>query len=292
MIQVRGIRGVRSRLVVALAAPATLIAAYLFVVPTAHSAPAARSAQAAQSQTTFDVPCTDPRGCPDLIINEQKLNNTKLATETFPPEDCSVQEGQVGGTGPRRLLKFPYSTPNLGPGALIIGDPFDPANSNIFEWGACHGHFHFKKYAAYRLWKPADFKRFQRLKAQNPNMLSGDVIANNGLNPVVGTKRGFCVIDYARAPASEFQGQRDKRTYLDCGYIFEGTTYPGNQGLGVGWADTYVRNLPGQWIDVTDVPDGDYILDVETNPDRSFQEARYDNNSASKPVKVRRGNAP
>jgi Lysyl oxidase len=292
MTQVRGIRSVRSRVIVAVATPATLIAAYLLAAPAAYSAPTAQPAPAAQSQTTFDVPCTDPRGCPDLVINDQKLNTAKLATETFPPEDCSVQEGQVGGTGVRRLLKFPYSTPNLGPGALIIGDPFDPAINNLFEWGACHQHFHFKKYADYRLWKPADFETFQRLKTQNPNMLSGDIIANNGLNPVLGTKRGFCVVDFARAPAKEFKGKRDERKYLSCGTIFEGTTYPGNQGIGVGWADTYDRDLPGQWIDVTDVPDGDYILDVETNPDHSFQEARYDNNSASKPVKVTHDDAP
>lgn len=35
-----------------------------------------------------------------------------------------------------------------------------------------------------------------------------------------------------------------------------------------------------------DVPDGDYILEVETNPEHSFQEANYGNNFASKPVKV------
>ncbi|MGH3978035.1 MAG: lysyl oxidase family protein [Pseudonocardiaceae bacterium] len=265
---VRGIR-TRGKLVAALVAPAALIAGYLFVAPAAHSQPA------------FDVPCKDPRGCPDLVLNQKKLEKTKLETTTFPAEDCSVQEGQVGGTGPRRLLIFPYSTPNLGPGSLIIGDPLASENSNLFEWGACHGHYHYQKYAAYRLWTPADYARFQQLKAQNPNTLSGDIISSNGLNPVVGTKRGFCVIDTDKA--KEFEGQRDDKTYTECGY---GTTIHGNQGISVGWADTYGRKLPGQWIDVTNVPAGDYILDVETNPERSFQEARYDNNSASKPVTV------
>lgn len=169
----------------------------------------------------------------------------------------------------------------MGPGALIIGDPLAPQNGHLFEWGACHGHYHFKKYADYRLWKPADFTRFQQLKAQNPNLLSGEIIATHNLNPVVGTKRGFCVIDYTRA--DEYPGTPDKRKYTECGY---GTTIHGNQGIGVGWADTYIRRLPGQWIDVTNVADGDYILDVETNPERSFQEARYDNNSASRPITV------
>jgi Lysyl oxidase len=188
-------------------------------------------------------------------------------------------------------LKFPYSSPNLGPGALMIGDPWDPANSNIFEWAQCHQHFHFKHYAAYRLWKPSDFKKFTRLKARNPNMLSTDIIANNRLHPVLGTKRGFCVVDFEPAPERYFKGTRDERKYLDCGgFTYQGTQYHGNQGIGVGWADTYVIETPGQWIDVTDVRDGDYILEVETNPDHVFQEARFDNNSASRPVKVTHGN--
>ncbi len=264
----RGIRGVRTRLLVALAAPAALVAGYLFAVP-------------AYSQTTPDVPSTHPRGCPDLVINAHTLNNATLTTETFDPSDCSVQEDQVGAAGTRRLLIFPYSTPNMGPGSLIVGDPQDPANSNLFEWGACHGHWHYQKYAAYRLWTPAEFDRFQQFKAQNPTMLTDDIIANNGLSPVKGAKRGFCVLDYA--VAAEYKGTRDKRTFDSCGY---GTTLHGNQGISVGWADTYDKKLPGQWIDVTDVSDGDYILEVEANPEQSFQEARYDNNSASRPVTV------
>jgi hypothetical protein len=235
----------------------------------------------AQAQPTFGVPCKDPRGCPDLIVNPNVLHSAHLTTEVFSSSDCVVQEGQVGGTGARRLLVFPYQTPNLGHGSLIVGDPLDPANSNLFEWAPCHGHFHFRKYAAYRLWKPADFAKFQQLEAQNPTMLSADIIANNGLTPVLGTKKGFCVLDLF--PAPNFHGARDSRTYTVCGY---GTTH-GNQGISVGWADEYVARLDGQWIDVTNVADGDYILDVETNPDHLFQEEHYDNNEASVPVQVR-----
>ena len=92
-----------------------------------------------------------------------------------------------------------------------------PANGNLFEWGACHGHWHFKKYAAYRLWTPAEFTKFQQLRAAaNPNVISDDIIAANNLHPIKGTKRGFCVIDYA--PAPEFtQGVRDPRTFMACG---------------------------------------------------------------------------
>jgi hypothetical protein len=226
------------------------------------------------------VPCKDARGCPDLILNGALLHAAHLTTETFSASDCAVQEGEVGATGTRRLLVFPYQTPNMGPGALIIGDPLDPANSAIFEFAPCHQHFHFRKYAAYRLWRPADYARFQQLKVEHPDMLSADIIAAGGLAPILGTKKGFCVADALPAPG--FAGTRDPRTYLSCGTATE----HGNQGLGLGWADEYSSRVPGQWIDVTDVADGDYVLDVETNPDRLFQEARYDDNSASVPVRI------
>src|SRR5919197_4134 len=69
------------------------------------------SAAPAQSETTVVVPCKDQRGCPDLIVNGDVLHSAHLATETFSSSDCAVQEGQVGGTGTRRLLEFPYQTP-------------------------------------------------------------------------------------------------------------------------------------------------------------------------------------
>ena len=39
----------------------------------------------------------------------------------------------------------------------------------------------------------------------------------------------------------------------------------GNQGITAGWADLYSKFLSGQWVDITGVPDGDYILHVEVN---------------------------
>jgi hypothetical protein len=242
---------------------------------------ASGASASAYAPATILVPCRDSRGCPDLIVNGNVLHSAYLDTETFSSSDCAFQEGEVGGTGPRRLLKFPYQTPNLGHGSLIVGDPLDPANSDLFVWAPCHGHFHFRNYAAYRLWKPADFATFQQLEAQHPDMLSADIIAAYGLTPIFGTKKGFCVAD--AFPAPDFPGgTRDQRTYLLCGTA----TVHGNQGISVGWADEYVARLDGQWIDVTDVPDGGYVLDVETNPDHVFQEERYDNNEAFVSVNI------
>ncbi len=64
-----------------------------------------------------------------------------------------------------------------------------------------------------------------------------------------GFKPGFCLLDsYSWAWPSE------------------GPTYDcANQGIGVGYGDIYEDVLPCQWIDVTDVPPGDYTLRAALN---------------------------
>ena len=39
----------------------------------------------------------------------------------------------------------------------------------------------------------------------------------------------------------------------------------GDQGITSGWGDWYYKQLVGQWIDITGVPEGDYIVRVSIN---------------------------
>ena len=52
-----------------------------------------------------------------------------------------------------------------------------------------------------------------------------------------------------------------------------------SQGITTGWADWYFKQLSGQWIDITGVPEGDYIVHVEINAAHTFDEGanRYSN---------------
>ena len=228
----------------------------------------------AVAQSGF-LPCTDPRGCPNLIVTEPILNSGHQEKATFAPTDCAVVEGETKA-GTRDLLIFPYQTPNLGPGALIIGNPAD--HPDLFDFVTCHGHPHFKKYADYRLWTPAGYDAWQRARAQNPDALAADVLAAHpelSSQLVVGTKRGFCLLDFI--PAPNVHVTRDPRRFLDCFH---------NQGIGVGWADEYTSKLDGQWIDVTDVPPGDYVLEVEANASHVFIETNYRDNSTAVRQKV------
>ncbi|MFO0631773.1 MAG: lysyl oxidase family protein [Nannocystaceae bacterium] len=93
---------------------------------------------------------------------------------------------------------------------------------------------------------------------------------------VIGTgqKLGFCLLD------SFSWAWPGENAHYDCA----------NQGISRGWADIYESALPCQWIDVTDVPAGDYTLRATVNQARSdwavplLVERDYDNNTVFVPV--------
>lgn len=53
----------------------------------------------------------------------------------------------------------------------------------------------------------------------------------------------------------------------------------GFQGITSGWGDWYYKQLTGQWIDITGIPEGDYIARVTINAAGAFDEGenRYPN---------------
>ena len=115
----------------------------------------------------------------------------------------------------------------------------NPATNPQFVWAPCHGHYHFNNYANYRL------------------------LNSNGQQVAAGLKIGFCLLDSIRWDANA-----PSRAKYDCG----------NQGIQQGWGDVYDSTLDGQWIDITGVPDGNYTLEMEVNPEHRLPESNYDNN--------------
>ena len=89
---------------------------------------------------------------PDLIIVGDDLNNTRIVYRYFPTDSCAVAEGCINGTGWRRLLQFDATAHNLGAVALNIG-PVVAENplTNMFQYNACHDHFHFNNYGEFEL---------------------------------------------------------------------------------------------------------------------------------------------
>lgn len=229
----------------------------------------------------MQIGCRDARGCPDIIVNGEKLNQWHVELLDFIASDCAVQEGCVPGPGRKLLLRFTSNTPNIGAGDLIVGDPSAPQNAPFFQFGTCHGHPHFTEYADYRLWTLAGYQQWQVLRAASPGALPSQLLAANpaiAAQMVAGRKQGFCVIDllpYNAPGAGNLRPGIPK--YLSCRR---------NQGISNGYADEYVFALDCQWIDITNVAPGKYMLEDEVNPEQLFEESDYSNNAAAVEVTV------
>jgi hypothetical protein len=230
---------------------AAVLACTVLAMAACESAQSAISASD-RAQSGLGVP--DLEGMPDLVVDASRLASSWVITnEYLSPNLCSVQEGDVP-PGDRRLLRFTVETPNQGDADVAIGDPrthIDPNgdgnysdSDGLYILDGCHGHFHFRNYATYELLP---------------------VNANGSLgSSVMARKRGFCMID--TTPFSNTNGQPKERVYYNCGT----PTSPGNQGISVGYADTYVKALAGQYFVLDDerepVPAGNYVLRITVNP--------------------------
>ena len=167
-------------------------------------------------------------GRPDLAVDPQRfVNQMEIVDRYFSPDDCAIAEEVVGGSGYRRLLRFDTVLMNRGDGDLVVGNRSDPDNpyAPFFVFHQCHGHYHIKYFSIYELLT-----------------LDGKVV-------VAGTKQGFCFEDsFKYVDGGKSQG-------YECG----------EQGITSGWGDWYYKQLVGQWIDITGVPEGDYIVRVSIN---------------------------
>lgn len=176
-------------------------------------------------------------GNPDLTVDPQRfVSQMEIVDRFFSADSCALDEGTVGGSGYRRILRFDTVLINAG-STLDLGTPTDPNNPYFdwFEFAACHGHYHIRGFADYSL-----------------RNLDGSIAAQ-------GHKQAFCFISTLKY-SNDLNGQ-DKPSYT-CS----------NQGIAQGYGDWYYKQLSGQWIDITGVPEGDYRVRVAINDAGQFVE--------------------
>lgn len=179
---------------------------------------------------------------PDLAVVADVIGSSaRLVYRYIAPDSCTMLEGCVGGPGWRRLLQFDASVQNVGGAALHLGevdyygDGLDAelAAHNIYQYSACHQHYHFRFYG--------DFQ------------FAADPQAD-------GFKQSFCLQTTSRAGNHERSPLNTP--YGSCDY----------QGIEAGWGDDYIAGLDCQWVDVTDVavpgPSITAPLVFTSNPDR------------------------
>jgi len=178
-------------------------------------------------------------GKPDLTVDPKRFaSQMEIVDRLFDSSSCELIEGSVGGTGYRRLLRFDTVLINGGDGDLVVGSPTDPNNpyvqEGLFIFSPCHQHYHIRGFSNYQLLN-----------------LDRTVAAQ-------GHKQAFCLEDLLH-----YSNDTKSHGY-HCAF----------QGITTGWADWYFKQLSGQWIDITGVPEGDYIVHVEINAAESFDEGK------------------
>ena len=192
---------------------------------------------------------------------------------------CMADE--IAEDGARRCLRFDQSIANLGEGPFELRyapptfaiDPYmyqrilrsdgtwRERQAEEYEFHATHAHFHYKGFGQSRLWR---------------SDASGARLDPEPIRS--GHKNGFCVMDIDKVRP----GAPEKR--------YDGSGCTASQdfknGITEGWADTYTADLPDQYIEVTGVPDGLYVLETLADPDGTVVETDETNNSAAILIRI------
>jgi hypothetical protein len=98
------------------------------------------------------------------------------------------------------------------------------------------------------------------------------VLPGNGVGPIVSSndKTSMAVVDSSSYNTS-LPGAPSSRVY-------DSVSDP-ILGISIGWADVYTTSLPGQWVEATGLPDGQYWLEVIADPYNRIQELNETNNT-------------
>ena len=237
---------------------------------------------------------------PDLVALPQQNVTFGPPFEIFDdpvPEGSTCHQSEIEENDAQTCLRFDQVLGNVGAGPLDLR--FDqptgvvpedgqqiPASQRIYRsdgssndvaagsvrWHGIHQHYHFDGFAQSALWAVDG----------NGNRAGDTPVAT-------GDKVSFCIATTNISPAYWGQQAFGAGAYPAPDCLEPDSTSEGfdhfKQGMSVGWTDAYNWFLPGQYVEVTGVPDGDYILDTTVDPTNRLIESDKTNNCGS--VRVR-----
>lgn len=231
---------------------------------------------------------------------------------TLPPRNPHVRTGayfadpgaegtpscypeEVAERGARRCLRFDQIIANHGEGPfelryrmegvaterqltqrLMASDgSFNDTKVDTYEFHPTHAHFHYKNFGQAFLYKERPDGSLELVRK--------------------GRKNGFCMIDventrFGLGPDGQpFRGEAPRTYYFPrCNAPTErdesGTSMV--NGISPGWADVYNWFLADQFIEITGVPDGDYVIETVANPAGTVVETTLADNRAVARVRL------
>jgi hypothetical protein len=223
-----------------------------------------------------------------------------IISASFP----SCYQSEVDEEDARLCLRFDQIFANTGDGPMelrfSVPKGTTPSVSNVLqriywsdgpahfeesvvgqvEYHGIHGHYHFTSFGLSRLWS-ADADGLQRGSRPVRERKTARTI------PVTlaaaGRKVSFCLAD----TEIDFWGAKGDgpRTYIapDCLFPASADAVNDNyvQGITRGWGDIYDYYLPDQYIEVSGLADGDYILETVGDPDHRLRQRDESNNCTS-----------
>ena len=207
-------------------------------------------------QCTASCTCTAPaNGLPDLVpeISEVQFQfNTTVAAG-------DVAEGCAEATSGVDLMRFTVRSRNSGTADFVLGNPQCPLPCDQHPLAVCaNPEFICSPAQGHNHPHYSNYARYELLNTANQTVVTGH-------------KQGFCLLDSICASS-----------HYDCN----------NQGLTAGCADQYSANLGCQYLDITDVPAGNYTLRVTVDPFNRIPELVETNNVTQVPVTIVRPGVP
>src|SRR3954469_6523558 len=202
------------------------------------------------------------------------------------PTNLVITRSGSGARAPY-LLGFRSAVSNVGDGPLIIEGhrPGQETGTMVADQVVEHdgapqevlpgvGELRYVVAPDHRHWHYLGFDRYELRRA-------GKVVA-----AVRDQKTGFCLGDRYAAPQRPAAAASAPVYTSRCG-LGEPQLLGVQEGISVGYGDDYAANLEGQYLRLTGLPAGRYVLVHRVNADRRLHETDYRNDAASVLLQLR-----
>jgi Lysyl oxidase len=200
---------------------------------------------------------------PDLVQSPPRALSVYRDGDAWRLTFLSAVEND--GAGPMLLegRRTGENTPAMDVTQIVRRTDGSSATSHIV------GEMRFVQSETHRHWHFLDFERYELLTPEG-KLLGRD------------RKTGFCLGDRYDAQASvRLPGEPAQPVWTqECGRG-QPERLLVREGISPGFGDDYVPRLEGQWIDITGLPPGRYVLRHRVNFGRALRERSYEDNSAS-----------